>query len=113
MEKPETAREVLNIIKEFLNRDNEYEFNKEQRKLWKVLTGLRGPDNDDSQLKDCTTAVIRYYALGDVKKSTGAIVELDCTKYAEQRQELKIGHFESHVRMAFDALELNLDSVNK
>lgn len=39
------------------------EFN-EKAALWDVLTALRGPDNDDKDIKRATTEVIRWHFLG-------------------------------------------------
>lgn len=57
MTAPTTMREVLDIIDEALARNDH-----EAEQLWAVLTALRGPDSNNSDLKLRTTAVIRSRA---------------------------------------------------
>ena len=51
-----TAKQQLKEIVDFLN---ENKLNAEGRRLWDVLTALRGPDSNDGNLKRQTTARLR------------------------------------------------------
>ena len=86
--------------------------------LWNILTALRGPDNHSDELKDATTAVIRWYA-GIPQENSGYAISLpDSEASAEFRVKLlknlkgKDRHFVSHARGAFEALGLNWYEVN-
>jgi hypothetical protein len=64
-----SVKNVLNLIVKILNGPRA-----EARQLWDVLTILRGPDNDDLDLKEKTTAALRG-AIGLFSNSrTGAVV---------------------------------------
>jgi hypothetical protein len=108
-----TANEVLLVIREFMSRDGgSYD---EQDKLWCVLAAMRGPDSQEHQPKDASTAVIRWAVLQ--KTGNSFIANPDSQKRAEYRREGKVrfgssAHFSSHARMAFKALGLKWDEVN-
>lgn len=96
----------------------------ESRKLWSVLTALRGPDWTgpimpvaDSELKECTTEVIRYELLRR-RKGSGAYFSLayvskDRPAFVERRREIDTStHFGLHAKAAFLALGLKWDELN-
>jgi hypothetical protein len=119
----ETFKTILPKIVKFLNESPD------GRKLWDVLTALRGPDHldrpDSDQIKDSTTAVIRY-AIGlngsvgkDDSDQFSFTISTDSEKAAafrrsanEKSTPLSSYHFFSHAHGAFDALGLNWESVN-
>lgn len=124
--KPQTAREVLDFIKEFLNRDPaDYgsPVHSEQRRLWKVLTAIRGPDEGaltqkTEDIKKATTAIIRLHAFGNCRSQTGAIINADSEGLLKLRNSScrnnDLGyHFWTHIHQAFDALGLDIEKVNK
>lgn len=45
----------------------------EARRLWRILTALRGPDNGSDDLKMVTTALIRGAVVPDFAKAGGAL----------------------------------------
>ena len=97
----------------------------QSRKLWAVLTALRGPDSDDNYDKHATTAVIRH-AIGLQQRVAGAIVNADSAENAQTRTDrfpimvdhwghvaLKSwSHFSFHAKHAFDVLGLAWDKDN-
>lgn len=123
-DRPQTARDVLNIVDEFLLVDN-----KESTELFSVLSALRG--NDDYSVsgreKEFTTAVIRaaafplsaratklwvnstdtvqeppigFYTGGMVRKDNPTKINLSMTPS---------GHFKSHTYSAATALNLDVE----
>lgn len=108
--KPET-RKVLQDVVEFLNT-----FSPEAKKLWWVLTALRGPDNESVGMKGATTAVIRYAVGLDDEVGNGATVHGDLATGPELRAKLNDNgreyHFKIHNRMAFEALGLSWEDRN-
>lgn len=108
-----TAREVLDKIDEFLSSNSV--ITSEQEDLWAVLTALRGEDYEHETSKPFTTAPIRGAALPR------------CLEQARQygRTYHRLGfrisspldyrpdpqgntyHFNTHIRLAATALELN------
>lgn len=84
--------------------------------LWDILTGLRGPDNDDRDLKDETTAKIRRAVLPNLAYLAAAKTARSVT-LEEVVGLSKLGlsvasnndHFLNHTRWAAEAiLYLNL-----
>lgn len=61
-----THREMLDAIDAFLAA---HTIDGEGGKLWDVLTALRGPDNEDVELKLTTTAPIRRAAFPKLQES--------------------------------------------
>ncbi len=127
----ETFKDVLKHIQSFLESDEI--FSEEKRRLWDVLSALRGPDSEDSTLKNSTTAVIRWHALGNSVRYVGAITGFDDDDYATERvkEERKhrryVGnmatdgnmatkrvydHFHDHTINAFKALGLDYYNNN-
>jgi hypothetical protein len=106
-------REMLNQITEFV-RDH-----KDGKDLYRILTALRGPDDGDFVLKNCTTAILRD-AVGfrnDKSYDTNA----DNPKRAKFRAEVfhkweagdnDNSHFLSHIKTGFRAVGLNLHRNN-
>lgn len=120
-EEREAWQEELNRIVMFLNTSNV----NQTRKLWAVLTALRGPDNEHVGQKYSTTAVIRH-AAGLRPGVAGVIVEADNEERANERvaffpvhmmahdnfKLVRWEHFSRHAKMAFDALGLSWTTNN-
>lgn len=78
------------------------------RNLWNILTALRGPDSDNTTVKQYTTAQIRYL-VGEISKTpfahtnVGAIVqEFKPTQFGKHKDTND--HFRAHIRYALEAL---------
>jgi len=114
----QTLEEVVAGVVLFLNGS------RDGKKLWGILTALRGPDDDGLQAKWATTAVIRH-AIG----LNGYINEDEGYHFTENadepafvgvRKRIYNGagsahsiHFIDHAMAAFDALGLEWNKVNK
>lgn len=109
----EPWREELNRIVTFLNEANHYQV----KKLWAVLSALRGPDSDNFEQKIVTTAVIRH-AIG-LSSNSDFIVREDGADNQVMRQQYfptylvrceqeleRWEHFAQHALLAFRALGL-------
>ncbi len=98
---------VLAVLRRFFD---EASF-EEREKFWSVLTGLRGPDRGGLGLKEATTAVIRYHAVGP-----GTLGITNSDNSCRRRRRMKIGrsdtHFHQHARQAFVALGLKWSETN-
>jgi hypothetical protein len=90
----------------------------EARKLWNVLSALRGPDSTDFYLKNCTTEVIRHRLLG---KRGGelcpSLVSPDDEKKRDRRRDMfqkfsQFDHFQRHARDAFKDMGMEWDKLN-
>lgn len=83
------------------------------REVWDILTGLRGPDTQDSELKGATTSVIRHAIFGrDSKVNNRADVSSDYPYKAEKRAKGVSGHFGAHAERAFESLGLSWNNYN-
>lgn len=91
------------------------------RDLWDVMTALRGPDNEDDDIKRATTEVIRWHLLGkdpNMSHFSGSYCGQDSE--ADMRLRLHLTqacpeeglHFLNHATKAFEALGLVWDKVN-
>lgn len=90
--------------------------------LWNVLTALRGPDNEDEDVKRATTEVIRWHFLGkdpNMDGFSGSFVGPDDEGSRRLRVFLsgpsgaiELSHFRGHAKLAFAALGLKWDEVN-
>lgn len=74
-----TALEVLGAIEtwvetKMLLHDGDDRFKSEPRRLWAVLSAMRGPDNSDFELKAYTTQVLRGLVLPKLAKESGSMV---------------------------------------
>jgi hypothetical protein len=93
------------------------------QELWSVVTALRGPDNGNDTAKKATTCVIRHtlgfknevendwipFVVNPDEEANVSVREyLTHTRLFEEQ-----GHFYSHVKSAFVALNLEWDKVNK
>lgn len=110
--KPEVEawRAELKRIVRFLNKGDGG-----SRRLWDVLSALRGPDLEDSEeIKNCTTAVIRAAIGMKGEPILPAHIEADCAPLAERRIQLPLGgyHFKCHAERAFKALGLKWFEIN-
>lgn len=82
----------------------------EQRDLWDILSAMRGPDNDDVNLKEQTTCVIRALAFPKITAGGQAMIAGKGSKVADINTALSdnilggAGHFMSHIHAAERAL---------
>ena len=112
MAKPKTLRQALNQIQDMLDGQSY------SADLWDVLVALRGPDSRDRKIKNATTAIIRSAAFPKQPCLERSIfAHKDSEKLAQRRSslftsKLDNNHFREHVMAAFDALQLDLHSVN-
>ena len=88
------------------------------RQLWDVLSALRGPDNENNEVKHATTAIIRAacfpktYSGGDICIPATMCHDSERDRDARTASN-KIGyHFRRHAQTAFDALGLSWHEVN-
>lgn len=101
-------RDVLALLVEYLNVQTTG-----TKRLWWVLTALRGPDNESSAAKDATTAVIRHAIGLRQGVGNGAVVREDSEAAVALRDEIRLNrtatgyHFIMHASEAFEALNLN------
>jgi hypothetical protein len=88
--------------------------NVHKKRVWNVITALRGPDDENTFLKEATTAVIRHKVMGG-HIPVGAIINPDNDVYAKHRRNMdaRYDHFSRHVMYAFDALKLDWNGTNK
>lgn len=104
-------RRVLRDIESYILREAKLESG-EGRKLWDVLTALRGPDDGDVTVKAQTTEIVRSAAFPKLAKAsfskfssnqTGALfAELPVGKINLVRTTT--GHFKRHIEDAANAL---------
>lgn len=102
LDKDMTFRDVLSIIDQWSTKAA----CGEGRKLWLVLTALRGPDNNDCDLKAKTTEIIRSKSLPNLALAGGAYV-------ARTRKVVRLNltediHFSSHTLQAARVLEITV-----
>jgi hypothetical protein len=113
MNDPQTMHEALFVIQKFFE-DKNIDFY-EKKKLWDVLTALRGPDDGNDYSKNATTGVVRYYALGPIlnEDPIGAVVNKDRASFVIDRSSFSgTSHFSDHIRKAFSVLELDWTRLN-
>lgn len=94
-----TFRQMLRQIDIFL-----LQRNGDGRKLWDVLSALRGPDSQDPILKHRTTEAIRTRAFPKCAKHNRhlpALFAMPTTLYSSSGPK---GHFQSHADKAWAAL---------
>lgn len=80
--------------------------------LWRVLTGLRGPDNHDEVLKKKTTMLVRHAIGMTMSNAGGAMVSSDNPEPGEYNTIVDSletfpkadFHFKSHYGLAVEAL---------
>lgn len=124
--KPE-IRALLNKLDEYLaNASTE-----DAGALWFILSGLRGPDYYDDEIKvidadirkSATTAIIRAKAFPLTEKRLNGLAGIgfylpaymrdsDDSGYASNRREMPHDHFGMHARDAFTALGLKWEETN-
>lgn len=82
----------------------------EAKKLWDVLSALRGPDAELGYAKRATTEQIRRRSLPKLAGKFVAVApnarEVKEPWAVEARGEISAGHFRQHAYAAFDALGL-------
>lgn len=110
--RPRTAEEVMQIMRQFFLDMDKKGTGEESKKLWDIMTGLRGPDSDRDIEKDAITIHIRQAMLGEaasvVGYAAGVFVkpkENDPEKIRRIRDNSS-GHFRYHAVDAFIALGL-------
>lgn len=120
--KHRSVKAMLREIRTFL--EDETIKHDTRRGMWHILSALRGPDEEGVSwdVKDATTAVIRYHSLGIAPHYLGAIVYEDTEEFCNIRKSDIDGaggnyaggsHFQRHIYLAFEALGLKLREVNK
>jgi hypothetical protein len=112
MEEPKTAKEMLALLDTFLS-DADLT---ESKKLWDVMTALRGPDNKSDTFKDHYTIPVRVAAFPKLAamngRETGSIFYTfdDQHGYRPDSKDGGYGspleHFVQHAHKAAFALEL-------
>lgn len=108
--KPLTLKQVLNVVDVALQRQD-----KTAKKLWQILTALRGPDRYDvGESKGTSTIHIRRAAFPKTTKwadefNSGYIVGASFSSYSNVSLPDEIGHFNTHAREAMFALGLFKD----
>lgn len=106
---PETKARLKDLV-DFLNT-----FSDESKKLWWVLTALRGPDNDNEYQKNATTGVIRHAAGLRGGVGNGATTNPDSHDALVHRTNSfspNDYHFKLHAKKAFETLGLDWDRIN-
>lgn len=110
--KPKTARDVLNIIDDFLSLGGVNDC--ERKMLWDVLTALRGPDDETYSLKMESTIPIRRAAFPKIASNSRIqretlLATFGTAQYKFNRHVFDTGrysHFGSHVINAASALNI-------
>jgi hypothetical protein len=108
--KIDTAEKMLEVLRTFFN-DDFIDF-EERRKLWNVLTALRGPDNQDRESKLACVSLIRRAVAGQSFVDFGGYNRFDSEEDVEIRRRMPESHFQQHMRWAFAALDLYWHKVN-
>ena len=104
----DTVENLLARLAGFLNKHDD-----QSRRLWNILTILRGPDDENTALKAGTTAVIRK-KIGIDYGSNGCVVAEDSQEGLKTRQDARGSHhFFHHAKRAFESLGLAWSEVNK
>jgi len=106
--KKPTFKDAQKYLRAFFKRANDYE----KGSLWDVLSALRGPDDQNSEVKMATTAVIRQTFLPQGLPDYLGQWD-DAEGFPAHRTNMEQGHFRSHARDAFVALGLKWGKVNK
>lgn len=108
--KIDTTEKVLEFLRTFFNDD--FIDLEERRKLWNVLTALRGPDNQDRESKLACVSLIRRAVAGQSFVDFGGYNRFDSEEDVEIRRRMPESHFQQHMRWAFAALDLYWHKVN-
>lgn len=112
MASPKTMKQVLAVIDKF-GADTKVK-SEEKRKLWDVLSALRGPDsNSESSLKGSLTCVIREHAVPRLAEKYAMLLLDNQGLCSERRFIYPSTHFTTHALKAFDALGLHWGKVNQ
>lgn len=108
-----SAREILAAINEWARVCNP----DEAQILWSIFTALRGPDNDDWELKHSHTVPIRFMVLSNLAQKSYAdtFVYHPEEMYNELKALLKPtqDHFKVHVRLAVEAILSTEETIEK
>lgn len=114
--KLKTARQMVEDIEAWAKKhDTYFEPTSEPAKLWRILTALRGPDQEDSGIKGPTTEVIRGWLVPELTRQGGGLARItDLTQDAiinmqyelniQARGDLSTAHFRHHIRGCLDAI---------
>jgi hypothetical protein len=104
IDKGVTAKQILAGINEWARvRHEKNQDDKQTQALWDVFSAIRGPDDDDTELKYHTTAVIRMVALPHLAEGHGIR-----SARSEFVMPTEFTHFARHIHFA--ALALGLKS---
>lgn len=109
--KIDTVENMLEVLRTFFNDD--FIDIEERKKLWNVLTALRGPDNGDHAEKLACVSQIRRAVAGQSFADFGAYHRFDGQEDAKIRSKMKNCHFKLHMQAAFEALGLHWYDVNR
>jgi hypothetical protein len=101
---------LLEALVTFLR--NKETSNRERHEVWSILSALRGPDDNNSVLKEATTAVIRRHLLGELADNYGDSF-IDSPDSVKIRISATRSHFIDHARLAFAALDLKWGKLNE
>lgn len=123
IEKPQTALDVMKIVDNFLDGINtDYTSDREARRLWHLISSLRGPDSGEERLKEISTSLIRQKVVPNCSLLGAITVERDLANAAIDRirywnQWLNENdrtnlHFMVHAKNAFEDLGLKWDKQN-
>ncbi len=109
--KVDTMEKMLEVLRVFFN-DDFIEI-EERRKLWNVLSALRGPDNEDGAAKLACVSQIRRAVAGQSFTDFGGYHRFDSQEDAKIRSKMTNCHFKLHMQAAFEALSLHWYDVNR
>ncbi len=106
---PKTAKEMLALLDNFPasigdNPDHANLPGSESRKLWAILTALRGPDDDDEVVKSRTTSIIRARVLPHLSRAAGAFVNMSDPLPNPSDVNTPSTHFNNHIGTALSAI---------
>jgi hypothetical protein len=93
--KTDTTEKMLEVLRTFFN-DDFIDF-EERRKLWNVLTALRGPDNQDRESKLACVSLIRRAVAGQSFVDFGGYNRFDSEEDVEIRRRMPESHFQQHM----------------
>jgi hypothetical protein len=110
-QKIDTVEKMLEVLRVFFN-DDFIEI-EERKKLWNVLSALRGPDNEDGAAKLACVSQIRRAVAGQSFTDFGAYHRFDSAEDAKIRSKMTNCHFKLHMQAAFEALGLHWYDVNR
>jgi len=104
--KKNTDAEIRSVLKKIVTIVNRGVSDPNAKRLWDILTALRGPDSGHSYIKELTTERIRYilgfYATLFFTSSNALIYDPDLHKKIAEGEGI---HFADHIAGAVQAME--------